>query len=93
MQIDEILDEDGYYVYLLQCENGAFYCGWTVNLKKRWQKHCSKKGAKYTRANPPVCLYYFESLASASEARKREYEIKQMSHKEKEALKMGNGEK
>ncbi len=44
------------------------------------------KAAKYTRARRPVRLIYKESVATRSEAAKRECVIKQMSRKEKETL-------
>ena len=47
-----------YYTYLLLTEKGSFYCGYTDNIEKRFQKHLSGKGAKYTRANKPVKIAY-----------------------------------
>ena len=82
----DIPEEQGYYVYLIKCKDDSLYCGWTNNLKRRYEKHVSGKGAKYTKAHPPVALYYWEQLGSASEAMKREYQIKQMSHKQKLSL-------
>lgn len=76
----------GFFVYLLLCEDGSYYCGWTTNLKKRYVRHCKGKGAKYTRSHKPKSLYYYEELSNASGARKREYEIKQFTHKQKEML-------
>lgn len=81
--LDTIPEEDGFYVYLLYCKNGALYCGWTTNIKKRLSLHQSGKGAKYTKANPPMGVYYFECLLDSTSARKREYAIKQMTHQEK----------
>lgn len=78
----------GFFVYLLLCEDGSYYCGWTTNLKKRYQLHCTGKGAKYTRSHKPKLLYYYEERSDAMDARKREYQIKQMTHKQKETLKV-----
>ena len=44
------------------------------------------KGAKYTKARRPVELVYYEEFQTREEAMKREYAIKQLSRKEKEAL-------
>lgn len=74
------------YTYILGCSDGTYYTGWTNNLEKRLQAHNQGKGAKYTKARRPVSLLYYESFPSKSEAMKREYEIKQLSRKEKEAL-------
>lgn len=87
MQDIKLPEEDGNYVYLLRCMDDTLYCGWTTNLKKRYQKHLSGKGAKYTRAHKPVELFYYECYEDASSARKREYEIKQLSREQKLKLK------
>ena len=78
--------EDGFYVYLLRCCDESLYCGWTTNLRKRFYDHVMKNGAKYTKAHRPLELYYFESCEDAASARKREYAIKQLSRREKLAL-------
>jgi putative endonuclease len=44
------------------------------------------QGAKYTKARRPVELVYYEEFQTREEAMKREYAIKQLSRKEKEAL-------
>ena len=44
-----------WYVYLLECRRGT-YVGITNNIAKRYRAHCAGKGARYTRANPPVAL-------------------------------------
>jgi putative endonuclease len=75
-----------HFVYLLYCKDNTLYCGYTNNLKKRILAHNSKKGSKYTRGRLPVKLIYVEELSSKSNALKREYQIKQLSRKEKEDL-------
>jgi len=71
-------------VYILKCSDDTLYTGITTNLDKRLNEHNHlKTGAKYTRIRRPVKLAYFESLANRSEASKREYEIKQLSRKQK----------
>lgn len=79
--------ENGYYVYLILCENHSLYCGWTTNLYKRFEKHKNGKGAKYTRAHKPIEIFYYETFDNASDARKREAAIKKMNHQEKINLK------
>ncbi len=71
------------YVYILKCADETLYCGYTNDLEKRVKVHNSGKGAKYTRARLPAELVYFEELDSPSEAKKREYQIKQMTRQEK----------
>jgi putative endonuclease len=58
---------------LLQCNNGAYYAGITNDLQARYTAHLAGKGARYTRANPPVKiiaskLYADRSSASIAEA-------------------------
>lgn len=76
-------DQSGAYVYILECSDHTYYTGWTTNLKERYQAHLSGKGAKYTRAHKPLACVYFEIHKDKQSAMKREYEIKQLSRKEK----------
>ena len=74
------------YTYMVECSDGSLYTGWTNNLEKRMVAHNAKKGAKYTRSRTPVKLVYYETFATKEEAMRREYELKQYTRKEKEAL-------
>lgn len=74
------------YTYILKCKDDSLYTGWTNDLKKRITNHNAGKGAKYTKARRPVELVYYEEFQTREEAMKREYAIKQLSRKEKEAL-------
>ncbi|WP_418223109.1 GIY-YIG nuclease family protein [Clostridium isatidis] len=74
------------YVYMLECSDGSLYTGWTNNLEKRIAAHNNGKAAKYTRVRLPVKLVYYEEYEDKIEAMKREYEIKQLSRKEKVKL-------
>ncbi|NLL70819.1 MAG: GIY-YIG nuclease family protein [Epulopiscium sp.] len=71
------------YIYILECSDHTLYTGWTKDLEKRLKTHQKGKGAKYTRARLPVKLVYFEKHKDQISAQKREYEIKQMTRKEK----------
>ena len=71
------------FVYILRCGDGSLYTGWTNDLEHRIKMHAEGKGGKYTRAHLPVELVYFESFETATEARRREVKIKQMSREEK----------
>jgi len=73
-----------WHVYILRCNDDTLYTGITTDLKRREQEHNeSPKGAKYTRLRRPVKLVYSERCDDKSSASKREYEIKQLSRKEK----------
>ncbi|WP_196594422.1 GIY-YIG nuclease family protein [Pectinatus sottacetonis] len=71
------------YTYLLCCNDGSFYAGWTNNLQKRIAVHNKGKGARYTRVRLPVKLVYYEIYTTKIEAMRREYAIKQLKHMEK----------
>lgn len=76
-----------YYVYLLKCADETLYVGITTDLVRRVNEHnLAKIGARYTKARRPVELMYSEKFNNRSEALKREYKIKQLSRKDKQAL-------
>lgn len=74
------------YVYIVLCNDGTYYTGWTNDLEKRIETHNLGKGAKYTRARTPVVLVYHEVFLTKKEAMSREYSLKKMTRKQKEAL-------
>ncbi len=41
-------------LYLIECRNGHYYAGITNDLDARMQAHREGRGARYTRANPPL---------------------------------------
>ena len=75
-----------YYTYILLCQDGTLYIGYTDDLVKRIKAHNGGKGAKYTRARLPVRLLYWEKYADKSSAMKREYALKQWTRAEKMVL-------
>lgn len=75
--------EQGNYIYILKCNDGSLYTGWTNDLERRVKAHNAGKGAKYTKSRRPVELVYFESFSTKQEAMRREWEIKQLSRVEK----------
>ena len=79
-------EPERHYVYMLRCADDSFYTGWTTDLTKRIKTHNSGRGAKYTRSRLPVELLYFEEFSDKSSALKREWELKALSRKAKEAL-------
>lgn len=75
-----------HYIYILCCKDDTYYTGYTNDVKKRVQAHNEGKGAKYTKGRGPVKLVYYEEYEDKKTAMKREWEIKQLSRKEKEKL-------
>jgi len=62
--------EQYFWLYLLECENGTFYTGYTKNLAVRYYQHKSgKQSAKYTRSFKPVriaqCWRLFAAVGTA----------------------------
>jgi len=74
------------YTYILECNDGTFYTGWTYDLKKRLKAHNDGAGSRYTRARLPVRLRYAEEFSSKEEAQRREWRIKRLSRTQKQAL-------
>lgn len=70
-------------VYIVECNDGSLYTGVTNDLNRRIEQHNAGKGAKYTRMKRPVKLVYSREVENKSEACKLEYQIKQLSRKEK----------
>lgn len=66
------------YTYIVRCNDGTLYTGWTTNLDKRLIAHNNGTGAKYTRPRRPVVLVYYEIFATREEAMRRECEIKKL---------------
>ena len=80
------MGKKGFYTYMLRCGDGSLYTGWSNDLEKRLEAHNSGKGAKYTKARLPVELVYWEEWGSKEAAMRREWEIKQLTRKEKLGL-------
>jgi putative endonuclease len=76
----------GQYVYILECDDGSLYTGYTTEIGRRVSEHNAGEGAKYTAGRRPVTLRYVEYHPSRSAAQSREYEIKSCSRAEKEQL-------
>ena len=78
--------EKQWYVYMVECRDGTLYTGITDDIPRRMEAHNTGKGAKYTRGRGPVTLVYQENAQSHSQALRREYQIKQLTRAEKQAL-------
>ena len=75
-----------FYVYILLCQDGSFYTGYTNNVEERTRLHACGRGARYTKAHPPKKVVHIEQFASRSEAMRREKAIKKLSHEQKQSL-------
>ena len=85
--------ENKAFTYLLRCNDGSLYCGWTNDIEQRLKNHKLGKAAKYTKARLPVELVYFEEYETKAEAMKRECAIKKLSRSKKLELIEGKNKK
>ena len=73
-------------VYLVRAENGALYCGISDDPLRRFDTHCSGKGARFFHSSPARALVYVEACASKGDALRRERAIKALSKRAKRLL-------
>ena len=76
----------GFYCYIVECADGTYYTGWTVDPQRRVAVHNRGRGARYTRTRGPVKLVYVEELPDRKSAMKREIAIKKMPRERKSRL-------
>lgn len=72
-----------WYVYILLCEDGSLYTGFSDDPERRFFEHKNGKGGHYTSSHKPIRIVYTELLPSKSEALKREKQIKGWSREKK----------
>jgi putative endonuclease len=75
-----------YYVYLLLCDDGSYYTGYTKNIASRLERHKEGRGARYTRMRKPKKIVYVEEFKTRRFAIRRERQIKALNHREKQKL-------
>lgn len=79
---------DQWHLYIVRCADGTYYTGVAKDVVRRILEHNGRgtAGARYTRVRRPVELLYHEILPSRSAATRREYEVRRLDRKGKEAL-------
>ena len=75
-----------WFVYVVLCKDGSYYCGITTDLTRRIEEHNNGTGARYTRAKRPVKLLKHWTYPDRSSASKAEYRFKQLRRTAKERL-------
>jgi putative endonuclease len=84
--------DSAHHVYIVACEDGTYYTGYTTDVARRVAEHNDGTGAKYTRGRRPVELVHVETYDSQSAAMQREYAIKQLRRaKKKQLIDSANG--
>jgi putative endonuclease len=74
------------YMYILECADGSYYTGSTIDLKRRLQQHQNFEGSFFTAKKWPVKLVYFEYYHSIVLAFNREKQIQGWRRAKKLAL-------
>jgi len=74
------------FVYIVRCADRTFYIGTAKDVKARLAVHNTGKGAKYTRPRLPVRLVWQEGPMTLTRALQREYQLKQLTRPQKQAL-------
>jgi putative endonuclease len=74
------------WVYMLRCADGSLYTGWSVDVKKRLERHQAGKASRYTASRRPVELVYEAAMDDRSAARREEARIKALDRRAKLAL-------
>ena len=82
-----------FFVYLLLCEDGSYYTGYTKNVKSRFERHRRGRGARYTRMVRPMRVVYVRRFGSRAAAMRMERKIKTLSHQAKHDLAFRSPEK
>ena len=73
-------------MYILECCDGSYYTGSTIDLDKRLAEHLAGTGANHTKKRLPVKLVYYEVYDRIDHAFYREKQVQGWSRKKKEAL-------
>lgn len=77
-----------YWVYILNCENGTYYTGYTTNIERRYQEHLAGSlKCKYTRSFKPLSIAQLWRIdGDKAMAMQAEKFIKKLSKSEKTSL-------
>lgn len=76
-----------WYLYLIRTAKGSLYTGITTDIERRFKEHSSgQKGAKSLKGKGPLTLEFSLQVGDRSSALKLEYQVKQLSKKNKEKL-------
>jgi putative endonuclease len=74
------------WVYMLECSDGSFYVGSTIDLERRVWQHENGEGATYTKRRRPVRLVWSLSFDRVDEAWAMEKKIQNWGRAKRLAL-------
>jgi len=75
-----------YWLYLLECEGGVYYAGIALDVELRFFQHVFGRGAKFTRARPPVRVLAAREYATKGDALRAEFQLKALPRAKKLAF-------
>ena len=74
----------------MECSDGSYYTGSTIDLQKRINEHHNGQGANHTKKRLPIKLVYVEEYLNIATAFEREKQIQGWSRAKNEALITGD---
>ena len=74
------------WVYILECRDGSYYVGSTVDLERRVSEHNLGLGAAYTRRRRPVKLVWARQFERIDEAYLFEKQVQGWNRRKRQAL-------
>jgi putative endonuclease len=75
-----------WFVYIVECADGSYYTGMTLDPGRRLEQHRTGRGAAYTKMKGVRGLVYCEKVGPRVKAMKRELAIKRMAKSKKTGL-------
>ncbi|GAB3645458.1 GIY-YIG nuclease family protein [Ramlibacter alkalitolerans] len=72
-----------YWLYLLECEGGVYYAGIARDVERRFLQHLFGRGARFTRARPPLRILAAREYPSKRDALRAELALKALARGEK----------
>jgi len=75
-----------YYVYIILCEDGSYYTGYSNDPDHRLAEHLKGRGAKYTKMHKPKRIVYIQRHKTQRAAMIRERKVKTLTHEAKRKL-------
>lgn len=65
-----------YWLYLLECEGGVYYAGIALDVEERFFQHVFGRGARFTRARPPLRVLAAREYPTRGDALRAELQLK-----------------
>lgn len=78
-----------WFVYLIRTADNRLYTGITTDVARRFSQHQQGKGAKALRGKGELALAFSREVGEHSLALRLEYQIKQLTKRQKERLVTG----